>query len=518
MATRKAVVIGAGLGGLSAALELSRRGYDVIVLERHATPGGKASTRSWNGWRWDEGPSIVVMTWVYRELFEAQRLDPDAFLPFKRLDPAFEVILSDGRTLTIPADEQGCVEAFSQIDPNDAQALQFFLAKVDRFAKLIGRSYCDRILETWPQVMLSPLMVSAAVISPNTTYVEEIKQWFKNPWIRELFYGFPTYSGFDPASAPASLVIMPWIILREGVWYPCQGGIAAIPRALAAACREVGIEIRTGVEVEAIERNALGNVTRVATSQGPIETEIVVSNADYIHTLRMLRGGPLSQEVQAMRSGRAEPSTSFFTVQLACDRVWPHLSHHLLTLTPGSQQVYRQIYHEHRYPDDPPLYVNTTSVTDPGDAPPGGSNPFMVINIPPLKREGDPIEPEATREFQEAYADRAIKRLEDSGLEGLNASIRHRYITSASDWMSRFYAFRGSIYGLGPSHNILNGGFRPLPILKEVPGLYFVGGAVQPGPGMPMVVQSGKIVAARIAKDFPLRKATRSVSIRGFGR
>ena len=117
MATRKAVVIGAGLGGLSAALELSRRGYDVTVLERHATPGGKAASRSWNGWRWDEGPSIVVMTWVYRELFEAQGLDPDAFLPFKRLDPAFEVILSDGRPLTIPADEEGYVEAFSRIDP-----------------------------------------------------------------------------------------------------------------------------------------------------------------------------------------------------------------------------------------------------------------------------------------------------------------------------------------------------------------------------------------------------------------
>src|SRR3954453_13259951 len=149
---------------------------------------------------------------------------------------------------------------------------------MDRFAALIGHAYCDRMLENWGQVMFSPLMLSAAVVSPAKGYAKEIDRHFRSPAIRELLYGFPTYSGFDPKAAPASLAIIPWTIIREGVWYPASGGRAAIPRALAAACRDVGVEVRTGVEVEAFELDAGGRVSGVATSSGPVHAPVVVSN------------------------------------------------------------------------------------------------------------------------------------------------------------------------------------------------------------------------------------------------
>ena len=117
------VIIGAGLGGLSTALELRRRGYEVLVLERHSAVGGKARERTELGFRWDRGPSIVVMPWVYRELFAASGLDPEAYLPLVRLDPAFRIILSDGRPLSIPADQAGLADAFAEIDPVDGPNL-----------------------------------------------------------------------------------------------------------------------------------------------------------------------------------------------------------------------------------------------------------------------------------------------------------------------------------------------------------------------------------------------------------
>jgi diapolycopene oxygenase len=501
MKTARISVIGAGLGGLAAALELKRRGYEVVVFERHQSVGGKASTRTDAGYRWDEGPSILVMPWVYRELFEACRLDPDAYLPLRRLDPAFRVILSDGRSLTIPSETDGLRDAFAQIDPADGEGLDRFLAKMDRFARVIGHAYCDRILENWGQVMLSPLLLSAALISPAKSYASEIDYHFRSPAVRELLYGFPTYSGFDPQTAPASLAIIPWTIIREGVWYPHDGGIASIPRAMARACQDTGVEIQTGVEVEAIEVDSAGRVRSVATSSGSVDVAAVVSNSDYVHTHQMLRGDHrFSPEVESLRQGKAAPSSSFLTIQLGCDRSWPDLAHHLLVLTKGSGRVYDELFLRGEYPSDPPIYVNATSVTDPSDAPVGGSNPFIVVGAPPLKPGA-----ESDRDFEAKYADALLSRLEDSGLPGLRAAIVARKITGPSDWRDRFHAFLGSIYGLGNAHNILGGSFRPLNYRPEFAGLYFVGGGVQPGAGMPMVVQSGKITAERIARDFPIR-------------
>ncbi len=501
MGRKRVVVVGAGVGGLAAALELTRRGCEVEILERLPEVGGKASSRRDAGFRWDEGPSIVVMPWVYRTLLEASGLDPEHYLPLKRLDPAFRVVLSDGRALNIPAAEEGLRDAFAAIDPADGAALGPFLAKMDRFAALIGHAYCDRMLETWPQVMLSPLMLSAAVISPSKTYAKEIDEHFRSPAIRELLYGFPTYSGFDPQHAPGSLAIIPWTIIREGVWYPSRGGISAIPEALATACRDVGVTIRRGVEVEAIELNANGAVVGISTSSGPTPVDAVVSNADYVLTHRLLRGGRgFSREVQSLREGKAEPSGSFFTIQLGCERTWDDLAHHLLVLTPGSSRVYDELFVRGEFPNDPPIYVNATSVTDPSDAPPGGSNPFVVVGAPPLK-EGA----EADRAFEADYADRLLTRLEAAGLPGLRSAIVTRHVTAPADWRDHFLAFRGSIYGLGNSHNVLGGSFRPLNFRKDVPGLYFVGGGVQPGAGLPMVVQSGKITAERLARDLNLR-------------
>ena len=227
----------------------------------------------------------------------------------------------------------------------------------------------------------------------------------------------------------------------------------------------------------------------------------MVSNSDYVRTHRMLRyDHGFSSEVESLRQGKAAPSSSFLTIQLGCGRSWPDLAHHLLVLTKGSGRVYDELFLRGEYPSDPPIYVNATSVTDPSDAPVGGSNPFIVVGAPPLKPGA-----ESDRDFEAKYADALLSRLEDSGLPGLRAASMVRRITGPSDWRDRFHAFLGSIYGLGNAHDILGGSFRPLNYRPEFAGLYFVGGGVQPGAGMPMVVQSGRITAERIARDLPIR-------------
>ena len=171
----------------------------------------------------------------------------------------------------------------------------------------------------------------------------------------------------------------------------------------------------------------------------------------------------------------------------------------MILLTEGSNRVYDEIFVEKRYPSDPAIYLNVTSETDPGDAQAGGSNPFIVVGIPPLEPGSGP-DPERDR----AYADFILEQIDRQWLPGFKASVTEMKITSAHDWHARFSAHRGAIYGLGVDQNILDGAFRPVNVLPEVPGLYFVGTSVQPGPGMPMVAQSGKIVAGLVEKEHPI--------------
>ena len=495
---RKVVVVGGGVGGLATALELRRHGYDVTVCERHTEIGGKASQRVEAGFRWDEGPSIIVLNWVYRELFKASGLDPDAYLTMRRLDPAFRVVLSDGTAIDVPAGEAGLASAFGAIEPADGEGLHRFMKRVDKFARRLGHSYCDRIIDGWSKVFFSRLMLSAATISPNLGYAALLDQYFRSPRVHELLYGFPTFSGFEPRTAPASLAIIPWTIIREGVWYPV-GGVHAIPLAIARACRERGVDIQTQTDVERIELDSTGQVRGVATSAGFIDAKIIVSNCDLVPTYQMLHGGRgFTPEVEALRAEDADPAVSFFTLQLGCNRTWPNLKHHLLVLTKGSEHVYQELFVRKEYPADPPIYVNTTSDTDPQDAIPGGCNPFIVISVPAL----DPAHP-LPADFQERFAEKILNRLEEAGLPGLRESIQTMTITGPADWQKKFLSFRGSIYGLSPKHNVLQGSFRPINYRPDIPGLYLVGGSVQPGPGLPMVVQGGKITAARIARAFP---------------
>lgn len=496
---KRVVIIGGGIGGLSASLELKRSGYDVTVLERHSTIGGKASSRESNGFRWDEGPSIVVLTWVYRQLFERAGLDPDEYLPFRKLEPAFRLKMTDGRSLEFSSDPGKLRETIASIDKEDAWGLDRFLEKCDRFAERLGSSYCDRMLSSWPDVLLSKLLWSAFIVPPQRKYTEEIDAHFRHPAIRELFYGLPTFSGYDPATAPASLVILPWTILREGVWYPARGGIAEIPRAIARGAAIKGVRIVTNAEVTAIKRNTRGEAVAVESNAGDFPADVVVSNADYIRTHQMLEGGPqFSPLVEKRRSGNVSAAASYFTLQIGCNKRWNDLAHHMILLTEGSNNVYNEIFIDKRYPADPAIYLNVTSETDLADAPTGCSNPFVVIGIPPF-------EPGQARDQarDEAYAKAVIQQIEDRWLPGFQSSIVDMKITSAHDWHNKFYAHRGAIYGLGPDQNILDGAFRPTNTLDEVPNLYFVGTSVQPGPGMPMVAQSGKIVAELVARNHP---------------
>jgi phytoene desaturase len=480
---------------LAAAACLAAAGYKVTVLERHAQIGGKAARYAQDGFVFDEGPSIVVMPWVYEDLFARCGRQMSDYLVFDRLDPAFRIFDRQHQPIDIPAQEAALLDTVAAISPPDARALKQLLARCDFFAKVFGHDFYERMFATWRDILFSRLLPSALILSPQQNFITAVQRRFKHELIRALLVGFPIYAGLDPRQAPASLLLIPWTIMREGVWYP-RGGIHAIAQAIAKLATDLGATIHLNSEVTAIDVDASDRVQGIQVNKMAARFDYVVSNSDYVYTHQLLYGkNSWPAAIEQLRAGKAQPSASFLTLELGVNRILPAIAHHTLLLNGDPQVSYREIFDEEILPARPPLYINAPARSDATVAPAGKDNLFVVVSVP--ARREPPPPPSAYEEYAEAL----LQQIEAFGFPDLRRQLVLRRVTSPLTFEQRLSAFRGSIYGLGPAHNILYGAFRPLNQSQYLRGLYFVGGGVQPGAGMPLVVQSGKIVANLIQRN-----------------
>src|SRR5262249_554085 len=226
-----------------------------------------------------------------------------------------------------PAEEPALLDAVSALSREDAEALKRLLARCDLFARIFAHDFYERMFAGLRDIVLSRLLPSALVLPPFRNFMLEVRRRFRHELVRALLIGFPIYAGLDPRNAPASLLLIPWTIIREGVWYP-EGGIHAIAQAVARLAQDLGVRIELGAEVGSIE---VSNDMRVRgiTVNGELRGyDAVVSNCDYLHTHRLLKGGKWTKEVERLREGDAQPSASFLTLELAVSRQIPNLLHH----------------------------------------------------------------------------------------------------------------------------------------------------------------------------------------------
>ena len=351
--------------------------------------------------------------------------------------------------------------------------------------------------------MFSPLMVSAAVISPAKKYAAEIDEHFRSPAIRELLYGFPTYSGFDPQTAPASLAIIPWTIIREGVWYPAErrrrsdpeGPCGGLPgRRRRGPNRRRGRGDRAGFDRAPSRasppppgRSSRGRSSPTATTSAPI---------------RCCEGARTSgaSRRRSRRSGPRRPSLPARSSRSNWRATAPGKgsAHHILVLTEGSARVYDELFGTGRVPERPANLRQCDLRDRPRRCPPRRLEPVRGRRRPALEagrggrsRGRGPLRRQAHRAAGKGGI--AGPRRGD----GHAQDHRARPTGAIGSWPS---GARST--GSGNAHNVLGGSFRPLNYRADVPGLYFVGGGVQPGAGLPMVVQSGKITAERLARDL----------------
>ena len=499
----KVTIVGAGVGGLALAALLAFRGWEVHVVERASGPGGKAARRKEGSFVYDEGPSILVLKKVYEDLFLQLGEKLDDWIQFDRLNPAFKIFASKGAGFTIFENFADTLNSVAEISPVAKDELQSFVSHLDKFAAGIGLSYADRPFFSLLDFAHWPLIRSGLSVAPFEKYKQFIDKYFSVPVLREFFYGFPGYAGFHPAEAPASLALLPWSVLREGVFYP-KGGVWAIVQALYEFCCKKGVRFSFNSTVSHLEVSPHG-VKEFSLLENDSVTKLRPGEhfafGGCLGWLNEAFGDKLFSKKHQQQFRKQSPS--FFTIQTSLPKLQRQqmgLAHHNLLLPLRLQDSYQDYFVPGGiYPHCPPLYLNIPSVTDGGIAPKEIDNLFVVVSVPSHLQDG-------AGGFDRAAQQVALTNYAEQCGEWIRSYFPQFpwnqepfHIKSSLAFEEMYLQKGGQVYGPSLQHaQQMLGLARPSLKTAQVRNFWLVGGSTQPGAGLPMVLQSAKILARHL--------------------
>ncbi|MCD2499125.1 phytoene desaturase family protein [Microbacterium nymphoidis] len=513
-------IIGAGVAGLAAAGLLARDGHDVTVLEKNDVVGGRAGSRERDGFRFDTGPSWYLMPGVFDHFFELMGTSTAHELDLERLRPAYRVFREPSspgaraEEITVPADSAGIAALFDGLEPGSAARLEEYLASARHANDMAVKHFLYNPFTSVrsllrPEILRALPRLASLLLNRLDRFAA---RRFRDPALRQIL-GYPAvFLGTDPRRAPAMYHLMSALDLDEGVRYP-QGGFANLVTRIAALAESAGARIVTGASVEQILTTASASPTaRRAQVTGvrwvddagirhELDSDIVVSAADLHHTeTRLLPEALRTYPERWWRRRTSGPGAVL--VMLGVRGELPQLPHHSLFFTEDWDANFDAVFGQHgAMPDPASLYVCRPSATDPEVAPPEHENLFVLVPVPADVRLGRGG-PDGTGDPQiEAAADRAIDLIARwADVPDLRERIVVRETTGPADFADDFHSWRGGM--LGPAHILSQSAmFRAQNASRRVEGLYYAGGTVAPGVGVPMCLISAEIVLKRIRGD-----------------
>lgn len=482
---KKIIIIGAGLGGLSAACRLAKAGFYVTVLEKNETVGGKVNTISADGFTFDAGASLVTMKHIFEELFEFCGKDINDYLNFERLEPICRYFWSDGTKFDASEDLQKTEREIEQMSPTDVGNFRTYLNDAKTKYEIAERTFLAKSLNELPKLLTPQNLPDLLKISTLKTLDQHNRKYFKSAKLQQLFNRYATYNGSSPFQTPATFALIPFVEFGLGAWY-IKGGIYQIPKALEKLANEFGVKFRLETEVEEIlinDKKAQG----VKLKDGEVlESDFVVANADAVETYRHLIDEKARKIYTDKKLEKLEPSCSGFVLLLGTNKKFDQLAHHNIFFSDDYKAEFEAIFETKTPAENPTIYICATSRTDETQAPKNGENLFVLINAPYTNEKVD------WEKIKESYAEKIVEKLESSGLQDLRNSIILQNIITPEDFEKKYRANKGSIYGIS-SNGIFSAFMRVPNKAKDIENLYFVGGTTHPGGGMPLVLLSGKM-------------------------
>ncbi|HET9075246.1 MAG TPA: phytoene desaturase family protein [Solirubrobacteraceae bacterium] len=481
----KVIVIGAGLGGLATALRLQALGADVTVLERRATPGGRAAQLQTGGYTWDTGPSLITMPWVLEETFAAGGLDLHSEVTLHKLDPLYRIRWAgEERAFDFRDSRDALREQIARFSERDAARLDDFLAALKPIYEdgIIGAGR-RAIQDVGTFLGLLPMMARHRAIGPLYGFVS---RYFSHPRVREAFSFHSLFIGGDPYRVPAIYGALVYLQVLDGGWYS-EGGVYALIEAMSRP-----LDIRYRELVERIETRG-GKVTGVRMINGErLDADVVISNADVLRTDELLGRTPSPR--------RLTPSMSCFLLYLGLDRVEESLLHHTL-LVGEYREFIKTVTQAKGLPSSFSTYVHAPARTEPGMARPHGDSLAVLLPVPNLRgpvdwtREADGLRDRLMEDFETTF-----------GMSGLRAAVTVEHRMTPLDFRDFFGAVDGNAFSVEPTLH-QSALFRPPNRVRGVESMYHVGAGTHPGAGIPGVLLGAEVTAGLVAADRNLTKA-----------
>jgi len=482
----RVVVIGAGLGGLSAAAHLSNRGHDITVVEREAMPGGRAGMVIADGFRLDNGPTVLTMPNLLADAFNAAGADMAEFVTIKPVDPMYRAVYADGSTLMVRHGREAMTEEIRHFsNGHEAQAFGRFCDWLEELYRVEMASFIDANFDS-PLDLLKPWRAGLELVKLGGfgNLGKKVASFFDDERLQRIFSFQSMYAGLAPYEALALYAVITYMDSVEGVFVP-EGGMHAMASGLATAVEQAGVDIRYSSPVASITRSSDGRVTGVGLGDGThVPADAVVCNADLPVAYRELLPGVTAPRVA--RRGKYSPSCVLW---IAGVRGLPpaEATHHNIHFGHDWDGSFKALIDDGVRMPDPSILVTLHSLDDRSLAPDGCSSIYVLEPTPNLSGTID------WRRERERIVDDIRRRTSSLGYP---TDVVVERVYDPTDW-ERMGMEQGTPFAL--AHTFLQTGpFRPNNVNRKVPGLVFTGSSTLPGVGVPMVLVSGKLAAERV--------------------
>lgn len=476
----KVLIIGAGLGGIASAIYLAAEGFDVEVFEKNEQIGGKLNVLQRDGFSFDLGPSIFTMPHIFNELFEKCNKNMEDYFKLMPVNPHWRNFFEDGKTIDlIPTDIKHKFKS-TNVEDKDNRDLEKFLTYSKELYDLVEEGYFTKGLDTFKDNIKEYGFVKLLRdLDGLSTMDFQVRKYIDNSYLIHIMDFFVKYVGSSPYDAPALLNLLPYIQYEFGLWY-VEGGMYNLARGFQKLLEEMGVKIHLNAQVKSIKTQE-DKVTGIQLESGEVfKGDILLSNMEVIPVYEKL----LKEEHTFLEKySKFEPTCSGLVIHLALKKEYPQLAHHNFFFSNHPKEHFHTVFHKKELPKDPTIYLVAPTRTDKTQAPPGYDNLKILPHIPYIQ-EGIGIED------YETLKENIYDKLERMGLKNLRKNIIFEETLTPFDIERMYFSNKGSIYGV-VSDRKKNLALKAPKKSEKYKNLYFAGGSVNPGGGMPMVVLSG---------------------------
>jgi len=491
MKSKSVIVIGAGIGGITAAIHLAKHGLHVTVLEKNSRPGGRCDRLSRDGHHFDTGPTLFVMPLLYEAEFRALGTSLREQLDLRRVDPTYELVFDDGTRLLLTSDMQSMCEQLERMESGSFHGLLRYLHEGERHYRLTLDKLVNCDFRKASDFFNLDTLALLFQLKPLINHYRNVSVYFDDPRLKSAFTFQDIYTGLSPFEAPATYSMMAYTELAHGVWYP-KGGMYRIVESLVELAHASGVDFIFDAAVEGIDTNNTCAHGVLLANGSRLKADVVLANADLPYVYQNL----LPRDEMAVKLSRKRFSCSAISFFWGVDKAYPELAPHTLFLTDDYRENFERIDRDLSTPPNPNLYIHAPARLDPSMAPNGEDTVTAIIPVGHLSEKNEQDWGVLRHEARQ----QVFRRLQTLGITDFETHIKFEETFTPLSWRERYNLMKGSTHGL--SHKLTQMAyFRPSNKHPHYRNLYFVGASTHPGTGIPTAMVSARLVSQRIVDE-----------------